>query len=208
MKGLLSTEKVGKLYIQGCSCADIADIDGRSEATIYNLLKNDDNVVIRSRSEANHLFPDIIFIHLYNLGLSCSQIGEILNIHPTTIIKRFKTIHFPIRSKEMAAKLHYDNDEFTLIKNNPNLFQKEYETVDYFPVLLGKFDSTTKKVTVSVWQEDDDLIQPSLDCYRVLNTSRWGWSLYGMFYDSCRKLHYTMSNENGHVFRGFLLGRR
>lgn len=208
MKGLLSTEKIGKLYIQGCSCADIADIDGRSEATIYHLLKKDDNVAIRSRSEANHIFPDIILIHLYNLGLSCSQIGKLLNAHPTTIIKRFKTIHFPIRSREMAAKLHYSNDEFTSIKNHNALFKKEYETADYSPVLLGKFDSKTKKVTIRVWQ-DSSLNILDNNCCQVLDTSRWSWSLSNIvFYYSDKDLRYEMENGNGVVFHGFLLSRR
>jgi len=210
MKGLLSTEKMGKLYIEGCSCADIADIDGRSEATIYHLLKNDKNVTIRSRSEANHLFPDIILIHLYNLGLSCCQMSQILNVHPTTIIKRFKTLNFPIRSKEMAAKLHYDNSEFLSIQQHPDLFKKEYPITDHFPVLLGKFNSTTKKVTISVWQ---DSIQNCLNlisnnCYRILGTPMWGWSLSdAVFYHSDKDLHYEMKDENNCVFCGFLLSR-
>jgi DNA-binding CsgD family transcriptional regulator len=108
----LSTEKIAGLYIDGRqSCAEISKIDGRSETTIYNLLK-EFGTNMRGRSEANQIFPNFVFISLYNLGLSCSQIGELLDIHPTTIIKRLKSINFPLRQRSVAAQIKYSSDEF------------------------------------------------------------------------------------------------
>lgn len=108
----LSNEKIVYSYnIQKMSCSEIARKDGRSESTIYNILK-DNGVRMRDRSEANQLFADDILIKLYNMGLSYSQIGELLGIHPSTVTKRFKTIGFPSRGKRLAAAIRYTNEEF------------------------------------------------------------------------------------------------
>lgn len=108
----LSRERIIALYIHGRqSCSQISKIDGRSETTIYNLIK-DSGTNIRSRSEANQTFPDFVLISLYNLGLSCSQIGKLLEIHSTTIIKRLESIRFPLRSRHVASAIRYSNEEF------------------------------------------------------------------------------------------------
>ena len=52
----LSDDQIIALYqVQKTSCAEIARQDGRSESTIYNILK-DRGVKMRDRSEANQLF--------------------------------------------------------------------------------------------------------------------------------------------------------
>ncbi len=108
----LSGEKIAVLYIHGRqSCAQISRLDGRSETTIYNLLK-DRQTTMRTRSEANQAFPDFLFMSLYNLGLSCSQIGKLLDVHPTTVIKRFELREFPLRSRHIANLIRYSNEEF------------------------------------------------------------------------------------------------
>lgn len=107
-----SDNNIVSLYINGhYSCAKIAEIDGRSEGTIYNILKKN-KVNLRNRSEANQTYPDWVLIYLYNLGLSCSQVGELLNIDPTTIIKRFNLINFQLRSRNVAYGIKYSNEEF------------------------------------------------------------------------------------------------
>jgi DNA-binding CsgD family transcriptional regulator len=121
----LSTEKITALYVHGRqSCAQIASIDGRSETTIYNLLINN-GIEMRNRSEANKVFSDFILIALYNLGLSCSQIGKLLDIHPTTIIKRLELNRFPLRSKKVAAAIRYSNEEFNEFFNDEE-FVKQF----------------------------------------------------------------------------------
>ncbi len=93
------------------SCRDIAKVDGRSESTIYFILKNN-SVSLRSKSEANKIFSDSILISLYNLGLSSPQISKILGIHQTTIVKRFKKIKFPLRMRDNAKAIRYTREEF------------------------------------------------------------------------------------------------
>lgn len=131
----LSTEKMNVLYIHGRhSFAEISRMDGRSETTIYHLLKNS-GTEIRNRSEANQIFPDLVFIAFYNLGLSCSQIGKLLDVHPTTIIKRLKIIKFPLRSKQVASAIRYSDEEFTRYFEN-----EEFETNLLFVKLAtGRF---------------------------------------------------------------------
>lgn len=127
----LSTEKMNALYIHGRhSFAKIAKMDGRSETTIYHLLK-DHGAEIRGRSEANQTFPDSIFMALYNLGLSCSQIGKLLDIHTTTIIKRLNAKNFPLRSKKVAAAIRYSDQEFE------RYFENEYFTTNLLFLKLG-----------------------------------------------------------------------
>ena len=52
------------------------------------------------------------------MGLSTSQIGCLLGLHPTTIIKRFKKINFPLRNKRIAKMIGYSGEEFLLFFNN------------------------------------------------------------------------------------------
>jgi len=93
------------------SCADIALQDGRSESTIYKiLLKN--KVKLRNRSEANQIFNDAILKFMYNLGLSLSQMSEILGVDSTTISKRFTLIDFPTRIPCQAKGVRYTKEEF------------------------------------------------------------------------------------------------
>ena len=93
------------------SCADIAIQDGRSESTIYKiLLKN--KVKLRNKSEANQIFDDHILKFMYNLGLSLSQMAEILGIDVTTISKRFTLINFPTRIPCQARGVRYTKEEF------------------------------------------------------------------------------------------------
>jgi len=93
------------------SCADIAVEDGRSESTIYKiLLKN--KVQMRNKSEANQIFDDCLLRFMYNLGLSLSQIAEVLGIDATTISKRFTLIGFPTRIPCQAKGVRYTKEEF------------------------------------------------------------------------------------------------
>ncbi|MHA2100687.1 MAG: hypothetical protein ACW99A_18615 [Candidatus Kariarchaeaceae archaeon] len=195
MKGLLSTEKIVGLYIQGCGCSDISNIDGRSETTIYNILK-DTNTEFRSRSEANKLFTDDVLIHLYNLGLSCAQIGKILDIHATTIVKRFKLINFPMRSKEIAARISYSDDEFNKIITHPDLFKI---SLNIAPVLIGKFDDNTSSVNINVCEKGKDLSPFENICFKILGTSRWGWPINNVIGNAD---WYKMTSNNGQVFEG------
>jgi hypothetical protein len=107
----LSDAQITELYSLGKSCADIAHIGECSETTIYNRLKSL-GVTMRNRSEANQIFPDCIFILLYNLGLSASQIGTLLGLDSSTVIKRLHKLNFPLRSGALARNIRYTNDEF------------------------------------------------------------------------------------------------
>lgn len=107
----LPDAKVTELYIQGNSCEDVAIIDGCSETSMYNRLISL-GVKIRSRSEANQIFPNCVFVRLYNIGLSVSQIGRILGVNPSTVTKRLHTINFPLRSRGVACRIRYTEEEF------------------------------------------------------------------------------------------------
>jgi DNA-binding CsgD family transcriptional regulator len=107
----LSDTKVIELYTMGKSCAEVAQIDGCSETSVYNRLKQL-NITMRSRSEANQIFPDTTFISLYNLGLSASQIGRLLGVDSSTVKKRLKNIQFPLRSRCVASRIRYTEEEF------------------------------------------------------------------------------------------------
>ena len=110
---MLFTEKqIVRMYTKDqMSCRDISAKDGRSEATIYKILKDND-VELRSRSEANKIFPDNAIIRLYNLGLSCTQIGRLLGLDPSTITKRLHLLGFPMRNRNLAAAIRYSEEEF------------------------------------------------------------------------------------------------
>lgn len=107
----LSGSKIIDLYSQGNSCAEIARLDSCSETSTYNKLKSL-GVVMRSRSEANQIFSDFIFIVLYNVGLSVSQIGRLLGVDSSTVTKRLHTLKFPLRSRNVAYRIRYTEDEF------------------------------------------------------------------------------------------------
>ena len=108
----LSDSKIMDLYEhERLSCAEISEIDGRSEGTMYNILKAR-GIEIRSRSVAKCKFSTKIAIILYNLGLSGSQSGRILGVHSTTILKRLGKIGFPLRSRTMASNIKYSEQEF------------------------------------------------------------------------------------------------
>ncbi len=110
MKGL-SDDSLVELYSQGESCAVIARRKRCSETSIYNKLK-DRGVEMRSRSEANKVCPDFILISLYNVGLSSSQIGKLLQIDSSTVTKRLHSLRFPLRSRNIASRIRYTEDEF------------------------------------------------------------------------------------------------
>ncbi len=117
-------DKIVDLYInQSLSCADIARLDGRSESTIYNILKAK-KIKCRNRSQANKTFPNQFLIKLYNIGLSCSQIGKLLGLHSSTVIKRFKTCGFPMRDKKMATAIRYSEQEFKKYFYNSEFIQQ------------------------------------------------------------------------------------
>jgi DNA-binding CsgD family transcriptional regulator len=107
----LPDTKVTELYFQGKSCAEVARLDNCSETSMYNRLKSL-NVTMRSRSEANQIFPDFIFVALYNIGLSVSQIGRLLGINPSTATKRLHSLNFPLRSRYVASAIRYTEEEF------------------------------------------------------------------------------------------------
>ena len=107
----LSDAQVTKLYSQRKSCAEIAQLGCCSETSIYNQLKSL-SVPMRSRSEANQIFPDSVFIILYNIGLSVSQTGRLLGVDPSTVTKRLHTLGFPLRSRNTACRIRYTEEEF------------------------------------------------------------------------------------------------
>lgn len=105
------------------SCADIAKLDGRSEATIYKILKKN-NQKMRTRSQANKIFPDWVLLRMHNLGLSNSQVAKILGISTSTVTKRFNKLGYPTRSKRVASAIKYSNDEFRKFFYNPTFLSK------------------------------------------------------------------------------------
>ncbi len=106
------SDKIVDLYCnQKLSGAAIAEQDGRSESTIYNILRAK-NIKCRNRSQANKIFSDRLFIKLYNLALSCSQIGRLLGVHPSTVIKRLRNCKFAIRDRHSAKAIRYTEQEF------------------------------------------------------------------------------------------------
>lgn len=109
----LSDATATEMYHDGKSCAYVARMDECSETSMYNrLIKL--GIKIRSRSEANQIFPDSLFISLYNLGLSSSQVGRILGVNSSTVTKRLHTIKFPLRSRNVACRIRYSEQEFQL----------------------------------------------------------------------------------------------
>lgn len=107
----LNDKEVVKTYSLGKSCAEVAEIDGCSETSMYKRMMGL-GVTMRSRSEANQLFPNSVFILLYNLGLSTSQIGRLLGVDSSTVTKRLHLIKFPLRSRRVASRIRYTEEEF------------------------------------------------------------------------------------------------
>lgn len=106
------SDKIVDLYCNHkLSCAAIAKQDCRSESTIYNILLQK-GIKCRNRSQANKIFSDQLFIKLYNLALSCSQIGRLLGIHPSTVIKRLRVCGFSMRDRSVANAIRYTEREF------------------------------------------------------------------------------------------------
>lgn len=107
----MTDAEICRAYQRGYSIAQIAELDGRSESTIYaRLIESGQR--LRSRSEANQKFPTVKAIVLYNLGLSIAQVGEVLGVHPTTILKRLEADGFPLRPQSVASDIAYSEDEF------------------------------------------------------------------------------------------------
>ncbi|KKN70848.1 hypothetical protein LCGC14_0426310 [marine sediment metagenome] len=107
----LHDAKVMELYSKGESCARVAHSDGCSETAMYHRLKSL-GITMRSRSRANQIFPDSLFISLYNTGLSSSQIGRLLGVDSSTVTKRLHTLKFPLRSRGVAFRIRYTEEEF------------------------------------------------------------------------------------------------
>ena len=122
----LSDKKVIELYSNGKTCAEISHSGQCSETSIYNRLIYL-GVKVRNRSEANKIFPDYIFIRLYNIGLSSSQIGRVLGLNSSTTTKRLHTIGFPLRSRGVASKIRYTEEEFVKYFMAKNFLDKLVE---------------------------------------------------------------------------------
>lgn len=120
----MSDNEIIRLYVYDkLPCSKIADLTNKSEATIYKILIQN-KTKLRNKSEANKIFSDKILIILYNFGLSIRQIGKLLGIHPTTISKRFNTIHFPVRSSKVAKSIGYTDQEFNHYFYNKGFINK------------------------------------------------------------------------------------
>lgn len=117
------------LYDDGKSCADVARLDGCSETAMYNRLIAL-GINMRSRSEANQIFPNSLFVSLYNVGLSSSQIGRLLGVVPSTVTKRLHTLKFPLRSRDVACRIRYSEKEFRRHFMNTEVLDKLMELAD------------------------------------------------------------------------------
>jgi len=107
----LPDTQVMELYSQGDSCAEVAKADGCSETSMYHRMKSL-GIIMRSRSMANKVFPDFVFILLYNIGLSVSQTGSLLGVDASTVTKRLHSMKYPLRSRDVAFRIRYTNEEF------------------------------------------------------------------------------------------------
>lgn len=125
----LPDAKVTELYTQGNSCEDVAVVDGCSGTSMYNRLISL-GVKIRSRSEANQIFPNYVFVRLYNMGLSVSQIGRMLGVNSSTVTKRLHTINFPLRSRGVACRIRYTEEEFKRYFMVPDILNQLAELTD------------------------------------------------------------------------------
>jgi DNA-binding CsgD family transcriptional regulator len=125
----MTDAQVAELYSSGNSCAEVARLDKCSETCMYNRLISL-GVVLRSRSEANKIFPDTIFMILYNMGLSTSQVGRVLGINSSTVTKRLHSLHYPLRSRTLAQKIRYTEKEFKKYFMVPQLLDRLVEWVN------------------------------------------------------------------------------
>ncbi|UCG02431.1 MAG: hypothetical protein JSW11_00265 [Candidatus Heimdallarchaeota archaeon] len=121
-------ENIIELYENGLSCAEIAQIIGCSATKIYIILRKSNKT--RNRSEANKIFPDFIFISLYNLGLSASQVGRLLGVNSSTVVKRLHTLKFPLRPRYVASRIRYTEKEFKQYFMTQNILDQLVELVD------------------------------------------------------------------------------
>jgi len=119
----LNDTEVKQEYLSGKSCAEVAELDGCSETSMYNRMI-DLGVTMRSRSEANQLFPSSVFILLYNLGLSTSQIGRLLGVDSSTVTKRLHRLNFPLRPRRVASRIRYTEEEFNKHFMVPNILDQ------------------------------------------------------------------------------------
>jgi transposase-like protein len=103
-------------------------MDGCSVTSMYNRLKSL-GTTMRSRSNANKLFPDSVFVKLYNVGLSASQVGRILGVDSSTVIKRLHMINFPLRSRRVASQIRYTEEEFRRYFMVPDVLGRITESV-------------------------------------------------------------------------------
>jgi len=124
----LPDAKCIELYSSRHSCSDIAEMDGCSVTSMYNRLKSLD-VTMRSRSNANKLFPDSVFVRLYNVGLSVSQVGRILGVDSSTVTKRLHAINYPLRSRRVASQIRYTEEEFRRFFMVPDVLDHIVELV-------------------------------------------------------------------------------
>lgn len=108
----LEHNHIVRLYQKGFSCEAIAMLDGRSRNTIRSILLSE-GVTIRSRSESNRRFPTHTAVKLYNLGCNAAQIGELLGVHQTTVVKRLRASGFPLRSHQVAMGVGFSDKEFS-----------------------------------------------------------------------------------------------
>lgn len=107
---MLADQDIAKLYQNGISAGTIAVRDGRSSATIINRLKAQ-NIPRRRRGDANRRCDIITAGRFYDMGLSTNQIGHLMGLHPTTVLKALQAHGYPIRSVETGVKVAFDRDE-------------------------------------------------------------------------------------------------
>lgn len=130
----MTNAQVVELYSSGKSCAEVARLDECSETSVYNRLVSL-GVVLRSRSEANKIFPDSIFVTLYNMGLSTSQVGRVLGVNSSTVTKRLHSLHYPLRSRILAQKIRYTEQEFKKYFMIPHILDQLTELVSSFGII-------------------------------------------------------------------------
>jgi len=111
------------LYKKGDTCNDISIKHNLSASTIYKILI-ENKVELRNKSEANKIVSDKVLIKLYNMGLSYSQIGMLLNINPSTISKRFGLLGFDSRCRSVAKLIKYSDAEFNRFFLNDEFLNK------------------------------------------------------------------------------------
>ena len=107
---MLADVCIVQLYVAGNSASWIAQRDGRSSMTIYKRLKAN-GVTRRSRAESNRRMDLTKAGKLYSMGLSTPQIGRVMGIHPTTVLKGLQASGFPMRTAVTGAEVAYSDEE-------------------------------------------------------------------------------------------------